>query len=99
MAMPWGEVPTPTLAVTVLVTVSITETAEMQPGAGSSWIQYLQAVVPSMIRALYSEAPPPLPSKSSAPYQPVIPLPAPTFTLQPAFRIALPEAFRHTDSP
>src|SRR5213594_4962378 len=47
----------------------------------------------------YSLEPPPLPSRSSAPYQPVGPMPAPTLTLQFISAIGLPDGSRQVESP
>src|SRR5438552_17171999 len=47
----------------------------------------------------YSLEPPPLPSRSSAPYQPVGPMPAPTLTLQFISTIGLPAGSRQVESP
>src|SRR5207253_5990518 len=47
----------------------------------------------------YSLEPPPLPSRSSAPYQPVVPMPAPTLTLQFVSTSGLPVGPRQAESP
>src|SRR5437899_12529893 len=47
----------------------------------------------------YSLEPPPLPSRSSAPYQPVGPMPPPTLTLQFISTIGLPAGRRQVESP
>src|SRR5437867_1756511 len=95
-----SSIPSPVGPVLFPVNVSITDTVDVQPGELSPAMQYLVSVVPSMMLALYSAEPPPLPSKSSAPYQPWIALAsAPTLTAQLAPNKALPCGLRQSESP
>src|SRR4029453_13569099 len=55
--------------------------------------------MPSTMFSSYSFDPPPVPSRSSAPYQPVIPESAPTLTEQLAFGIGTPVDERQVELP